>query len=111
MSPFVWHNYIITATLATSFPHDSLSQTLPLLIFISQSKLEQNSRDIFVVELASPLLFLSLIYCHAPLNVQQDPLLALIEYLCSLPKASYLGKLNRKIIHSPESAVHFQVKN
>lgn len=49
MSPFVWHNYIITATLATSFPHDSLSQTLPLLIFISQSKLEQNSRDIFVV--------------------------------------------------------------
>lgn len=50
----LWNNYIIIATLTTFFPHDSPPPPiLPLLTFMgatfSQSRLEPNSRDIFVV--------------------------------------------------------------
>lgn len=93
-----------------SFSLDSLPQPLPLIFMgatFSQSKLESNSIDIFVVWMAIPPLFLILIYCYISLNMKQNPLTAHNLYV-PFQKASYLGRPNRRRDQSPTPSQRMQ---
>lgn len=114
MSPFCETYLYKYCHPSYSFSQDSLSQPLPLLIFMGatffESKLKPNSIDTLVVSLALPPLFLILIYSHVPLNVKQEPLLTHTESLYALPSGILSGRKGHPSFQKMQSILECKVE-